>query len=113
MSVQVVLEPGQVLFVPKHWWHFVECLETSISVNTWVNVDSDCIDRVQEAVIRNVMMSMKKSEETAGSDSWMTPSEVRLDVVSLAICPFFSLSVCLSAVSIHTLPFLYMNFYDN
>ena len=28
--------PGQVLYVPKHWWHFVETLESAISINTWV-----------------------------------------------------------------------------
>jgi HSPB1-associated protein 1 len=88
---QVTLEPGQVLFVPKHWWHFVECLETSISVNTWVNVDSDCIDRVEEAVIMNVMMSMKnKNSEETGNDNWMTPSQVSL------------MFVCLRHVSFHT-----------
>ena len=24
-----------MLYVPPHWWHFVENLETSISVNAW------------------------------------------------------------------------------
>jgi hypothetical protein len=32
---QVVLEPGEALFLPVHWWHRVETLETSVSVNFW------------------------------------------------------------------------------
>ena len=34
----VVLEPGETLLVPRHWWHLVENLETSISVNTWIEL---------------------------------------------------------------------------
>ena len=38
--VQVVLSPGDVLFVPRHWWHYVECLEPAVSVNTWIDLVS-------------------------------------------------------------------------
>ena len=34
----VTLGPGDVLFVPRHWWHFVETIETAISVNTWIEM---------------------------------------------------------------------------
>ena len=34
----VTLDPGDVLFVPRHWWHFVETVETAISVNTWIEM---------------------------------------------------------------------------
>ena len=40
LPVQVVLSPGDVLFVPRHWWHYVECLEPAVSVNTWIDLVS-------------------------------------------------------------------------
>ncbi|CAF4409776.1 unnamed protein product, partial [Adineta steineri] len=31
----ITLEPGDVLFVPKHWWHFVSSIDSiTISVNS-------------------------------------------------------------------------------
>ena len=30
---QVVLAPGDVLFIPRGWWHHIEALETSVAVN--------------------------------------------------------------------------------
>lgn len=34
-SVQVVLEPGDVLYVPPYTWHYVETLSPSVSLSTW------------------------------------------------------------------------------
>ncbi len=38
----VTLEPGDVLYVPRHWWHYVVSIETSISVNTWFEMVRIC-----------------------------------------------------------------------
>jgi hypothetical protein len=32
-----LLEPGDVLYIPIHWWHHVRSLDVSISVNFWWN----------------------------------------------------------------------------
>ena len=32
---EALLEPGDMLFIPKHAWHYVRALSTSVSVNIW------------------------------------------------------------------------------
>jgi oxalate decarboxylase/phosphoglucose isomerase-like protein (cupin superfamily) len=32
----VTLKPGDVLFVPRHWWHYVENVGTAVSINSWI-----------------------------------------------------------------------------
>mmetsp|Transcript_33877 Transcript_33877/g.86603 ORF Transcript_33877/g.86603 Transcript_33877/m.86603 type:complete len:378 (+) Transcript_33877:1-1134(+) len=32
---EVTLGPGDLLFIPRGWWHYVRALSTSISVNFW------------------------------------------------------------------------------
>lgn len=58
---EVILEPGQILYVPRHWWHYVECLEPAISVNTWVELEIDRESRFEEAVTRSLFSSLWSS----------------------------------------------------
>eukprot|EP00794_Sanderia_malayensis_P003305 gene3305-3790_t len=71
---EVVLEPGDVLFVPKHWWHYVENLEPSVSINTWIENESDVKDRAKEAIVRILVSSLKESEGER-CQSWLNPNE--------------------------------------
>ena len=57
-AIEVTLEPGDILYVPKHWWHFVEALDTSLSVNVWVDTPDDAGDRAKEAIARVLVTSL-------------------------------------------------------
>lgn len=35
--LRIVLEAGDLLFLPEGWFHQVESVSTSLSVNFWVN----------------------------------------------------------------------------
>ncbi|XP_065060845.1 HSPB1-associated protein 1-like isoform X2 [Rhopilema esculentum] len=72
---KAILEAGDVLCVPKHWWHFVENIEPSVSVNTWIEKESDHFDRLKEALVRLIVTSMKESQNCS-QISWLNPNEV-------------------------------------
>lgn len=45
-AYEIVLNPGDILIVPPKWWHYVENLETSLTVNTWIPlVKCSCCNR--------------------------------------------------------------------
>ena len=44
-ALQVVVEPGDVLYVPPYTWHYVETLSPSVSLSTWSH-DYDLYDHM-------------------------------------------------------------------
>ena len=55
---QVTLEPGDVLYVPHHWWHHVVTTSSwSVSVNTWVPGPQD--DRCRLAEVSSDWLIVK------------------------------------------------------
>ena len=69
-ALRVVLEPGQTIFIPKHWWHLVTALDGSVSVNTWVELPCDRWDQVSEAITRMIVCGVME-----GRDGWLNPGE--------------------------------------
>ncbi|BFZ08121.1 hypothetical protein BsWGS_11160 [Bradybaena similaris] len=75
----VTLQPGQTLYVPRHWWHYVESLEPSISINVWVPVKEDRDSRFSEAITRCLATSLISSLDTSNMGElqaeWLNPTE--------------------------------------
>ncbi|XP_029385689.1 HSPB1-associated protein 1 homolog [Echeneis naucrates] len=72
----VTLEPGQVLYVPRHWWHYVESVDpVTVSVNSWIELDMDDVARVDEAVSKAVVCAIKSVPSDDNADDWLNPTE--------------------------------------
>lgn len=72
----VTLQPGQVLFVPRHWWHYVESVDpVTVSVNSWIELEADDKARVSEAVTKAVVCALKTSPSDDNADTWLNPTE--------------------------------------
>ncbi|KAM6269365.1 HSPB1-associated protein 1 isoform 2-T2 [Porphyrio hochstetteri] len=71
------LSPGQVLLVPRHWWHYVESVDPiTVSINSWIELDSDHEARVEEAITRMLVCAIKSAENPSDGDGWLNPTEV-------------------------------------
>jgi len=80
---EFVLEEGDVLFVPKHYWHYVETeSDVAVSVNVWLSEDNDNYDQLTEALSLFVFGALKQAVDDTGIDTndlmngWISPSEL-------------------------------------
>ncbi|XP_062972753.1 HSPB1-associated protein 1 isoform X2 [Elgaria multicarinata webbii] len=75
----ITLDPGQVLFVPRHWWHYVESIDPiTVSINSWIELDADHEARIEEAITRTLICAIKPAEDPGASDSWLNPTEAEV-----------------------------------
>ncbi|XP_020841608.1 HSPB1-associated protein 1 isoform X3 [Phascolarctos cinereus] len=73
----VTLYPGQVLFVPRHWWHYVESIDPiTVSINSWIELEEDHQARVEEAITRMLVCALKAAEDPTNTKAWLNPTEV-------------------------------------
>ncbi|KAG7220315.1 hypothetical protein INR49_010149 [Caranx melampygus] len=72
----VTLQPGQVLYVPRHWWHYVESVDPiTVSINSWIELEADDVARVSEAVTKAVVSAIKSVPSDDNTDDWLNPTE--------------------------------------
>lgn len=88
----VVLNPGDVLFVPNRWWHYVRCLDTSLSINTWIPLRTDREYQLQEAITRTlatVLIPCYEDEDTTwlNSKEELTSPEENMAFISSLLGP--------------------------
>ncbi|XP_028291125.1 HSPB1-associated protein 1 homolog isoform X1 [Gouania willdenowi] len=98
----VTLQPGQVLFVPRHWWHYVESVDPiTVSVNSWIELDCDDRARVSEAVTRTLVCAIKAAPSDDNTDVWLNPTEKEvlshdenMQYVNLAVRAWTERQIC-------------------
>jgi HSPB1-associated protein 1 len=72
----VDLNPGDVLYVPHNWWHYVECLTDSISINSWVDLKiEDDLCRLKEILSKYFIQSVMDSN-LVSFEQWINSTEV-------------------------------------
>lgn len=60
----IILEPGDVLFVPNGWWHYVESLDNiNVNVNIWGKLKTDNRARVKEALVKLIVARMRNYKQ--------------------------------------------------
>ena len=60
--LHVDLAAGELLHVPRHWWHGVTTTShCALSVNTWLDTPEDSEERVREGVVRLVVGAMVRA----------------------------------------------------
>lgn len=73
----VVLSPGDVLIVPHKWWHYVENLTLSVSINTWIQTPKyDNMARLGESVVRFMVSSICSGVSKNDQLRLLNPNEV-------------------------------------
>ncbi|XP_068921036.1 HSPB1-associated protein 1 isoform X3 [Petaurus breviceps papuanus] len=67
----------QVLFVPRHWWHYVESIDPiTVSINSWIELEEDHYVRIEEAITRMLVCALKAAEDPTNTKAWLNPTEV-------------------------------------
>lgn len=61
------LSAGDMLWVPRHFWHYVECSsEVTVSANLWIDVPEDADARLEESLVRFLLGSFVSAVEESG-----------------------------------------------
>lgn len=73
----IVLDKGDILYVPQHWWHFVKSIDdedglASISVNMWLPLEDD-LNHLSEAIVHLLCTALFPSYKPDHED-WLLDS---------------------------------------
>ncbi|XP_055847956.1 HSPB1-associated protein 1 homolog [Episyrphus balteatus] len=77
-AFECILTEGDVLIVPRNWWHYVESLETSLSVNTWIPLKIDIDAQIDECIVKYIVESTLSQECEEKKRYILNPNQLQL-----------------------------------
>ncbi|KAL9897737.1 HSPB1 associated protein 1 [Glossina fuscipes fuscipes] len=75
-AYQVVAEPNDILIIPRHWWHYVEALETSLSLNSWIPLDVDVESQIEECIVKYLIENFTRNTSANIKEYVMNPNQL-------------------------------------
>ncbi|XP_002133083.3 aldehyde dehydrogenase family 1 member A3-like [Drosophila pseudoobscura] len=66
----------QSIIVPRHWWHYVEATETSLSLNYWVPLKDDMDLALDEFLVNHIVESFVKGESEQTKQYLLNPNQL-------------------------------------
>ena len=82
-ALEVVLQPGEALYIPPYWFHCVITLETTISLNVWSHSDNFLI-------MEDIYASPIPFEEVWGTVKLMRTLEHFMTLIIQDVLPHYS-----------------------
>ncbi|HEY0475967.1 MAG TPA: cupin-like domain-containing protein [Kofleriaceae bacterium] len=63
--------PGDILFIPKRWWHDIRSLDTSISVNLWWVTPSEFLQELVHEAHHGILRFFNKAQAVERKNSYL------------------------------------------
>ena len=81
--MEVELRAGDVLFVPRHWWHAVcTTSDHALSINTWIDgAAADAYERMREAAVRLIACAIARAANRTLEENVAQGAEVAAGLV--------------------------------
>ena len=83
---QAVIRPGDALFIPQLWWHYLESRDTSISLNHWYGDECSLKDLARMMLPGASQFGPRCSETPSGTAYVSDPIELACEVICHQDC---------------------------
>ncbi|XP_054726471.1 HSPB1-associated protein 1 [Anastrepha obliqua] len=74
-AYRCILNAKDVLIVPRHWWHYVEAMDVSLSINYWIPLENDREEQLQECIVKILIERFVKSSNQEERNYILNPNQ--------------------------------------
>ncbi|XP_018799136.1 PREDICTED: HSPB1-associated protein 1 [Bactrocera latifrons] len=71
-----ILNANDVLIVPRHWWHYVEAVDVSYSINYWIPLENDIEEQLKECIVKILIERFVQSGSREEQNYILNPNQL-------------------------------------